>query len=177
MGLHGPLCLLNQARGGGIALPAALAAAVAGLAVPADDHMARLAGGQSAPELPVYDNACSHAGAQGYHGKVPGPLPRTAEELAYRGAVRVVTQQQGQIQMLPEELFQRDILHGDVGGEQHVAAVRRPGQAHAHPPDLILHNLFGELRQGLRKALRPLEIQGNPLHLHNSARLVHQTGF
>ena len=137
--------------------------------------MARLAGGQAAPELPIHNDASAHTGAQGYHGEVPGPFSRAAEELAHGSAVRVVPQQQRQIQMLAKQLFQRNIFHRDVGGEEHIASVHRPGQANAHPPDLLLDDLFGQLRQGPGKMFRSLKVQGNPLYLYNAARLVHQT--
>ena len=79
--------------------------------------------------------------------------------------------------MLPEQALQRDILHGDIGGEQHIAAVHRAGQANARPPDALLHHLFRQLRQGFGKGLRAMKVQGNPLHLQDVALSVHKTGL
>ena len=79
--------------------------------------------------------------------------------------------------MLAEEPLQRDILHGDVRGEEHVAAVHRTGQTYAYPPDLLLNDSLGQLRQNLRKTLRALKIQGDSFYLDNIARLVYQSGL
>ena len=85
--------------------------------------------------------------------------------------------------MLPEQLFQRDILHGDIGGVQNIAAAHGAGNARAHIFHVFLRHAAGShdrLCQGCkrsREALRPPEIKGRALHSQDLSVFVHQAGF
>ena len=90
--LHGLLGLAGQGAGGGIALPAALAAAGTLDAVLDDDIVAHLTGGkiEAAQDLAVQDNTAADAGAERDDDGITIALGAACNVLAERGGVGVV---------------------------------------------------------------------------------------
>ena len=180
---HSLLGKADEGGSGGVALPAALTAAVALLSAVDDDQVSGLAGGGSALELSAQNQPAANAGAQGHHGKVLRALAHAGEILAHGGAVCVIAQVQRAVKVLAEELLQGDIFHGDVGEVTDIAAVHAAGHTHAHPGDLLQSNTalggngLGKPCHNFGKLLRVLIIQRDPLHFHNIARFIHKAGL
>ena len=134
-------------------------------------------------ELSAQQQSAADAGSQRHHGEVPGAPASTAEKLTHGGAVRVVAQKQGQVQMTAEQTLDGNVLHGNIGGEQNVTAGHGTGQAHAHIcQGLRRHAALpggGSRQTGhiLRELLGPLEVQRTPLHCQDLSRFIHQAGL
>ena len=181
---HGGHGLTDEGVGGGVALPAPLAAAGARLAVVDDDDMPALAAAavDAGEDLPVQNDACADTGAQGDEDQALHVLVLKVVVLPQSGAVGVVAQVDRDIPVLVEHLRHGHEADGDVHGldDHALFVVHRPGEAHAHAGDLLpghavlLQKVQGHLHQGLPHLLHGHESQGRLLGGHDLVALVHQ---
>ena len=146
---HGRLGLTDQRRGGRILLPASPPATVAQLPILADGDMSSLAGCDTAPQSAAQNQSASNAGAQRYHRQILTATARAAKKLAHSSTVRIIAQQQRHIEMLSEQLDNRDILHGNIGDKEDRVMGNCSWEPHTYTGNLLRAN--GALAAGLRR--------------------------
>ena len=192
-----------QGAGGGVLLPAAPAAAGAGLAVqhqqgvaqlgpgpphtvinfPADDDAAAYAGVEN---FSVVDNPGADAGAQGDGDKALAALARSGVIFRQGGAVGVVFHIQVQPQPPLEQLAQGNVPQGQVAGvyDGPGADVHHSRDARPHGGDLLhghaalLGQFPGQGHQGVRQGVGVRYLADlHGFHGQQKAVLVHKTGL
>ena len=178
----GPLALTDQGGGGGIRLPAAVAAAGAVLALQHQQGMAQLRahGAHTGVNFAVDDDAAAHAGAQRNEDHVAAAHRRARHGLRQRGAVGVVAEMHGDAEALVEHPAHRHIEPAQIIGPQHHArlAVAGAGGADADAgavggdeARLLQRHLHGAAHVG-HHLLRRAEGSGGDAGLGNDGMAV-----
>lgn len=121
--------LTDQGRGGGIRLPAAPAAAGAGLAVQHQQGVAQLGPGppHTVINFPADDDAAANAGAQGNEHHVVVAHRRTRHLFGQSGTVGVVAETAGNAKALLQHPAHRDVVPSQVIRSLHHAVGRVAG--------------------------------------------------
>ena len=176
--------LADQGRSGGVGLPAAPAAAGAGLTVQHQQHMPRFPGAapQTGENFSTGDDAAAHAGSQRNEHHILTAHGAPGHHLRQSGAVGIVAQPNGDAEPLVQHPAHRYVEPVEVIGPLHHPrlGVAGTGGANTHRgavhrreprlPQSLLHGVAHVPDDLLRRALRP---GGDAAAGHDLIAVVH----